>query len=133
MNDVWVCQQVQISRRRDNLNFGHHQVVAALEPIAGKVAGKNGLSKVKAEKIIDTILEEILPALRDGEKVRLVGFGNFIVRKRKGRIGRNPQTGGAMTIGETKRPAFISGVNLTKAVRYSEGKAIIPKVLQSEP
>ena len=85
--------------------------------LAGKVAEKNGLSKVKTEKIIDVILAEILTALQAGEKIRLVGFGHFFIRKRKGRVGRNPHTGEAMTIGETQCPAFKPGVILKQAVR----------------
>jgi len=47
----------------------------------------------------------------------LVGFGNFVVRKRKGRIGRNPQTGATITIGESRCPAFVPGINLKKTVK----------------
>lgn len=85
--------------------------------LAGKVAGKVDLSKAEAERIIDSALNSITEALIAGEKVRLVGFGNFVVRKRKGRIGRNPQTGEKITIGETKSPGFVPGINLKKAVK----------------
>lgn len=85
--------------------------------LAGKVAGKADLSKAETEKIIDIVLNEISEALIRDEKVRLVGFGNFIVRKRKGRIGRNPQTGAQITIGVTRNPGFVPGINLKKAVK----------------
>jgi DNA-binding protein HU-beta len=85
--------------------------------LAGKVGSKAGITKAKAERIIDAALESITQALIGGEKVRLVGFGNFVVRKRKGRIGRNPQTGDKITIGESKAPAFVPGINLKKAVK----------------
>ncbi|OGB90780.1 DNA-binding protein [candidate division WOR-1 bacterium RIFCSPHIGHO2_01_FULL_53_15] len=85
--------------------------------LAGKVAGKSDLSKAEAERLIDTVLDEILNALQSGEKVRLVGFGNFVVRKRKGRVGRNPQTGAAITIGESKSPAFVPGINLKRSIK----------------
>lgn len=85
--------------------------------LAGKVAEKRDLSKAEAERIIDSALNSISEALVAGEKVRLVGFGNFVVRKRKGRIGRNPQTGEKITIGESKSPAFVPGINLKKAVK----------------
>lgn len=85
--------------------------------LAGKVAEKMDLTKAEAERIIDTMLSSITEALLAGEKVRLVGFGNFVVRKRKGRIGRNPQTGDKITILESKSPAFVPGINLKKAVK----------------
>jgi DNA-binding protein HU-beta len=85
--------------------------------LAGKVGAKADLSKAETERIIDVILDEITAALNRGEKVRLVGFGNFVVRKRKGRVGRNPQTGATITIGESKCPAFVPGINLKKTVK----------------
>lgn len=85
--------------------------------LAGKVANKMDMSKAEAERIIDATLSSIQEALLGGEKVRLVGFGNFVVRKRKGRIGRNPQTGDKITIGESKSPAFVPGINLKKAIK----------------
>ncbi|MFH1386432.1 MAG: HU family DNA-binding protein [bacterium] len=85
--------------------------------LAGKVANKSDLTKAEAERLIDLVLGTITEALNNNEKVRLVGFGNFVVRKRKGRIGRNPQTGEKITIGESKCPAFVPGINLKKTVK----------------
>jgi DNA-binding protein HU-beta len=85
--------------------------------LAGKMAGKVGLTKARVETIIDSMLGIISEALIKGEKVRLVGFGNFLVRTRKGRIGRNPQTGEKITIGQSKAPAFVPGINLKKAIK----------------
>lgn len=85
--------------------------------LAGKVASKAKLTKARVEQIIDITLEAIVEALTAGEKIRLVGFGNFVVRKRKGRIGRNPQTGERITIGESKAPAFVPGINLKKSIK----------------
>lgn len=85
--------------------------------LAGKVANRMDLTKAEAERIIDAALEEISQALVRGDKVRLVGFGNFVVRSRKGRVGRNPQTGEKITIGQSKAPAFVPGINLKKSVK----------------
>lgn len=85
--------------------------------LAGKVANKMKLTKAKAEQIIDATLEVISETLKAGAKVRLVGFGNFVVRSRKGRIGRNPQTGEKITISSSKSPAFVPGSNLKKLVK----------------
>ena len=85
--------------------------------LAGKVGNKIGISKAQAERIIDAALNFISEALISNEKVRLVGFGNFLVRARKGRVGRNPQTGEKITIGQSKAPAFVPGINLRKSIK----------------
>ena len=85
--------------------------------LAGKVADKMELTKSYAEQFIDATLEQITEALVNNEKVRLVGFGNFLVRTRKGRVGRNPQTGEKITIGASKSPAFVPGINLKKVIK----------------
>jgi DNA-binding protein HU-beta len=88
--------------------------------LAGRVAEKlkeDKVKKVMVEKILDTSLELITDALVKGEKVRLVGFGNFLVRTRASRVGRNPQTGDKIEIPQSKSPAFVPGINLKKAIK----------------
>lgn len=85
--------------------------------LAGKLANKMEITKALAEKMIDAILNTISAALKSGEKVRLVGFGNFVVRTRKGRIGRNPQTGEKIMIDSSKSPAFVPGINLKGTIK----------------
>jgi len=52
-----------------------------------------GLSKAEAREITDTIFEVIKDALSQGEKVQIVGFGAFSLRRKKERMGRDPKTG----------------------------------------
>jgi DNA-binding protein HU-beta len=85
--------------------------------LAGKVSKETDLTKAQAEKFLDVALKHIGEALIKGDKVRLVGFGNFLVRTRAGRVGRNPQTGEKITIGSTKTPAFVPGINLKAAIK----------------
>jgi len=85
--------------------------------LAGKVASQIEVTKAFAEKMIDATLNTISDALKSGDKVRLVGFGNFVVRTRKGRIGRNPQTGEKITIASSKSPAFVPGINLKGSIK----------------
>ncbi|OGC06429.1 DNA-binding protein HU [candidate division WOR-1 bacterium RIFOXYD2_FULL_36_8] len=85
--------------------------------LAQKVANQVGITKSKAEQVIDSTLNSITESLVNQEKVRLVGFGNFVVRTRAGRIGRNPQTGQKIDISSSKSPAFVPGFNLKKAVK----------------
>ncbi|MCY8585917.1 non-specific DNA-binding protein Hbs, partial [Bacillus haynesii] len=57
------------------------------------VAEASELSKKDATKAVDSVFDTILDALKNGEKIQLIGFGNFEVRERSARKGRNPQTG----------------------------------------
>jgi DNA-binding protein HU-beta len=74
-------------------------------------------SKKAAAEAVDTTLATIQKALKKGDAVTLVGFGTFDVRKRKARIGRNPQTGKALKIAAKKVPVFKAGKGLKDAVK----------------
>ncbi len=80
------------------------------------VAGCAGITKVQASRSIDCYHEAIQGALASGEKVTLVGFGSFKVRKRKARQGRNPQTGEKISIPAKNVPKFEPGRNLRDVV-----------------
>ena len=73
------------------------------------VAEQAGLSKKDAEKAVSTVLDVIVEALDQGEKVQLVGFGTFEVRERAARTGKNPRTGETIEIAASKVPAFKPG------------------------
>lgn len=85
--------------------------------LSNRVADKLGLKRITIEKVVDTVLDQMTEALVKGEKVRLVGFGNFLVRSRASRVGRNPQTGDKINIPSSKAPAFVPGINLKKAIK----------------
>lgn len=73
--------------------------------------------KKDATKAVDAVFDTILNALKDGDKVQLIGFGNFEVRERAARKGRNPQTGEEIEIAASKVPAFKPGKALKDAVK----------------
>lgn len=81
------------------------------------VAAKSGLSKKDAEVALTAVLDSITDALKAGDKVSLVGFGNFVVKARAERTGKNPQTGEAITIAASKAPAFVAGKALKDAIQ----------------
>lgn len=87
------------------------------EQLIERVASKTGLSKKDANAALDAILDGIASALKKGEKVTLVGFGTFTVRRRKAREGRNPQTGEKIKIPARKVPAFTAGKELKVQVK----------------
>jgi integration host factor subunit beta len=61
------------------------------------------------EKIVEAILDEMIEALRRGDRVELRGFGAFSVRVRPARQGRNPRTGAAVAVAKKAIPAFKTG------------------------
>ena len=67
------------------------------------------LSKRQVGEMIDMVLQEIMDALKKGDKVQLITFGSFVVRDRKKREGRNPKTGETLIIPARKVPAFTAG------------------------
>lgn len=74
--------------------------------LASAVAAKTGLSKKDTEKVLVTILDTIVETMAAGEGVRLVGFGQFEVKQRAARYGRNPKTMEKIAIEPTKVPLF---------------------------
>ncbi|GMK42175.1 DNA-binding protein HU-beta [Paenibacillus cellulosilyticus] len=80
--------------------------------LIAKVAELTDLSKKDATKAVDAVFDAISDALQTGDKVQLVGFGNFEVRERQARKGRNPQTGEEIDIPASKMPAFKPGKSL---------------------
>jgi len=80
------------------------------------VAEAAEVSKKDAENVITATFDAITDALREGEKVQLVGFGSFEVKKRKARVGRNPKTKEAIDIPATTVPVFKAGKVLKETV-----------------
>ena len=82
------------------------------------VAEKAGFSsKKEAEKAVNAFTAVVEDALKKGEKVQLIGFGTFEVKKRAARKGRNPQTKQEITIKASKAPVFKAGQALKNAVK----------------
>ena len=80
------------------------------------VAAATEFSKKDAEAAVNAALEAITAALQEGDKVQLVGFGSFEVKKRAARIGRNPKTKESIEIPASVVPVFKAGKALKDAV-----------------
>ena len=80
------------------------------------VAAATEFSKKDAELAVTATLDAITAALKDGDKVQLVGFGSFEVKKRAARIGRNPKTNATIEIPASTVPVFKAGKALKDAV-----------------
>jgi len=77
--------------------------------LINSIASKSGLNKKNSEAALNAFISSVEEALKAGDKVVLVGFGTFEVRKRAARKGRNPQTKKEITIPASKAPVFKAG------------------------
>ncbi|MCK4608002.1 MAG: integration host factor subunit alpha [Gammaproteobacteria bacterium] len=80
-----------------------------------------GLSKRESRDIIDSIFEEMRLALEQGEQVKISGFGNFNLRDKKERPGRNPKTGEEISITPRRVVTFHAGHKLKVKVEQYVG------------
>lgn len=84
--------------------------------LVSMMAEKGNMLKKDAETALSAFIDSVTEALAKGEKVQLVGFGNFEVRKREERTGRDPRSGEPITIPACNSPAFKAGKGLKDAV-----------------
>ena len=80
------------------------------------VAEKTGMSKKDTEAVLAAMINTVTEALKAEEKVQLVGFGSFEVKKRAARTGLNPKTKETISIPASKAPVFKAGKALKDAV-----------------
>ena len=84
--------------------------------LVAAIAAKTGDTKKGAEDSLNAFVSVVTEALAKGDKVQLVGFGSFEVRKRAARKGRNPQTKEEIKIPASKAPVFKAGKALKELV-----------------
>jgi len=87
--------------------------------IIERVYQKIGFSKKEASELVEMVFNQLKDTLCKGEKVKISGFGNFLVRDKKSRIGRNPQTGDQITI-SARRVLTFRPSQVLKAVLNGE-------------
>ena len=84
--------------------------------IVERIYEKVGFSKKEASDILESIFEIIKGRLENGEKVKISGFGNFVLRDKRQRQGRNPQTGEPIVITERRVLNFKASQLLKQAL-----------------
>ncbi len=88
--------------------------------LVAKLAAENPhLSKADVERVVSTVLDSIVGSLERGGRVELRGFGAFSVRPRPAREGRNPRTGGQVSVRARWAPFFKSGKELRERLNAS--------------
>lgn len=80
------------------------------------IAAGADISKAAAGRALDSMIDSVSGALKQGDTVNLIGFGTFMVRERAARTGRNPRTGETINIAASKNPSFKAGKALKDAV-----------------
>ena len=80
--------------------------------LINKISDDTGITKTQANAAIDSLIEAVTKTLKSGGKVTLVGFGTFMISKRKARKGRNPQTGAEISIKARRVARFKAGKEL---------------------
>jgi integration host factor subunit beta len=80
--------------------------------LINKVAAKAGITRVKAEAIVNTIFDTMVEALMRDDRIEIRGFGSFVNRKYDAYKGRNPRTGEIINVDEKKLPFFKVGKEL---------------------
>jgi len=94
--------------------------------IIESVYEKVGFSKKEAAEIVEMVFDTIKETLERGEKIKISGFGNFIVRDKKSRVGRNPQTGEEIEISARRVLTFRPSQVLKNALNAGVGGPIEP-------
>jgi integration host factor subunit alpha len=79
-----------------------------------------GFSKKESAKVVEMVFDIIKDTLSDGEKIKISGFGNFVVREKRSRIGRNPQTGEEIEISARRVLTFKPSQVLRNALKDVE-------------
>jgi integration host factor subunit alpha len=81
---------------------------------------KTGFSKKESAEIVEMVFDLMKSTLEDGEKIKLAGFGNFVVKKKATRKGRNPQTGDEIEICSRRILTFKPSQVLKSAINEEE-------------
>lgn len=86
------------------------------------IASATGLTKVETEAVVDGFIQTVIQAMKEGKNIEIRGFGSFKVKKRKGRIARNPRTGEQVMVDEHYVPYFKVSKEMKQVVNESMKK-----------
>jgi nucleoid DNA-binding protein len=95
--------------------------------IVDVIASATGLTKVETEAVVDGFITTVIGAMRDGKNIEIRGFGSFKVKKRKGRIARNPRTGDQVMVEEHFVPTFKVSKEMKQTVNENLKKGTAEK------
>ena len=90
--------------------------------IARYLVDRLGFNKHEADEFIRLLFEEIINNLKEGKNIKISSFGNFMLRDKKQRIGRNPKTGETAVIAARRVVVFKAGQKLKNRVASDDGR-----------
>lgn len=88
------------------------------------ISEKAGITRVKAETVVNTIFDSMVEALQKGDRIEIRGFGSFVNRKYDAYKGRNPRTGEVIEVEQKKLPFFKVGKELKEEINVNAGKPL---------
>ncbi len=86
------------------------------------ISEKAGITRVKAEAVVNTIFDTMVEALLKDDRIEIRGFGSWYVKEYKSYTGRNPKTGSSVSVPEKKLPFFKVGKELKKRIDTEKEK-----------
>jgi integration host factor subunit beta len=98
-----------------------------------RVAQESGLTKGRAEMVVNTIFDAMTAALSNGDGIEIRGFGSFTVRQYKSYEGRNPRSGDVVHVGPKRLPFFKVGKELRERVNGKWKRVVKPEASASRP
>ncbi len=90
--------------------------------LINRLSEKAGITRVKAETVVNTIFDSMIEALMKDDRIEIRGFGSFVNRQYGAYQGRNPRTGEIINVGEKKLPFFKVGKELKEEVNAGKKK-----------
>jgi DNA-binding protein HU-beta len=94
--------------------------------IVDVIASATGLTKVETEAVVDGFISTVINSLKEGKNIEIRGFGSFKVKKRRGRMARNPRTGEQVRVDEHYVPLFKVSKELKGLVNENLSKMPAP-------
>lgn len=110
------------------MNEGDDKQTLTKADIVDQVFSKVGLSKKDATDVVEFVFDSLKNVLKTGDKVKISGFGNFVVRKKRSRVGRNPQTKEEMTISARRVLTFKP----SQVLRAMLNRDFSPRIKETE-
>lgn len=108
------------SRQKERTQMTKAELIDAVYEKVG------GFSKKEAAEVVEAVFDEMKDVLSQGEKIKLSGFGNFVVRAKAARVGRNPQTGDEIMIAARRVLTFRPSQVLKEILNPGRGQSEAP-------
>lgn len=112
----WLPRVIKIFLLFTAKKSNQFEVVMTKADIVERIHQRIGFSKKESAEMVETVFSIIKNTLETGEKIKIAGFGNFVVKQKADRRGRNPQTGETITIAARRILTFKPSQVLKNAI-----------------